>query len=156
MEDILLRMWLIIDIYNINEEVEEYFSEFCNETCIMLLTSFNNNQEPWIYLTPTAHGLFHHTWDLIQGNENFGLQEYSECAIEGNIRFLRFYREFLARKLNQHSNLSDCFTRMWLKSDPKIRKSAKCTKIAKSSSSSTFIRPFTKERYYKSLLLKQN
>ena len=154
MEEVLLRIWLIVYIYNSNEEVDEYFSEFCNETCIILLTSFNGNDELWIYLTPTLHGILHHTWELIQANDNFGLQEFSESAIEGNMKFLRFYREFLARKLSQHSNLSDCFTRMWLKSDPEIRKSAKSKKTNRSNSSSTFIRPFTKEQYEKSLLLK--
>ena len=154
MEDVLLRIWLIMEIYNGNEEVDEFFPEFCNDTCILFLTSFNPDNKLWIYLTPTLHGLFHHTWELIQGNENFGLQEYSESAIESNMIFMRFYREFLARKLNQHSNLSDCFTRMWLKSDPEIRKSGKTKKSNKSNSSSTFIRPFTKEQYYKSLLLK--
>ena len=96
MEDILLRMWLIMKTYNSNEEVNEYFSEFCKETCILLLTSFNKNEQLWIYLTPTVHGLLNHTWELIQGNSNFGLQEYSESSFEGNMKFLRFYRQFLA------------------------------------------------------------
>ena len=66
----------------------------------MLLTSFNKDQQNWIYLSPTVHGLLHHIWELIQANDNFGLQEYSESALEGNMKFLRFYRKILARKLD--------------------------------------------------------
>ena len=90
MEDILLRMWLIMKIYNSNEEVAEYFAEFCKETCLLILTSFNNNQQLWIYLNPTVHGLFHHTWELIHANINIGLQKFSESSIEGNMKFIRF------------------------------------------------------------------
>ena len=69
------------------------------------------------------------------------------------MKFLRFYREFLARKLDQFSNLTDCFSRMWLKSDPDIRKSIKLRKHSKTHNSA-FSRPFTKEQNYLSLLLK--
>ena len=152
MNDIILRLWLIMSIYNSNDEVNEYFNDFCNETCILLLTSFNKDQKNWIYISPTVHGLLHHSWELIQANGNFGLQEFSESALEGNMKFLRFYREFLARKFDQFSNLTDCFSRMWLKSDPNIRKSVKNVKKSKVHKSS-FIRPLTKEQHYISLLL---
>ena len=153
MDDVLLRLWLIMKIYNSNDEVNEYFDEFSKETCIMLLTSFNKDQKNWIYLSPTVHGLLHHSWEVIQANGNFGLQEYSESALEGNMKFIRFYREFLARKLDQFSNLTDCFSRMWLKSDPDIRKSITLRKQS-ITHNSTLIRPFTKEQHYLSLLLK--
>ena len=68
MDDIVLRLWLIMKIYNSNDEVDEYFDDFCKETCILLLTSFNKDQQNWIYLSPTVHGLLHHSWELIQSN----------------------------------------------------------------------------------------
>ena len=49
--DIILRLWLIMSIYNSNDEVNEYFNDFCNETCILLLTSFNKDQKNWIYIS---------------------------------------------------------------------------------------------------------
>ena len=100
MDDVLLRLWLIMKIYNSNDEVNEYFDEFSKETCIMLLTSFNKDQQNWIYLSPTVHGLLHHIWELIQANGKFGSQEYSKSSLEGNMKFLRFYRKFLASKLD--------------------------------------------------------
>ena len=140
-------------IYNSNDEVNDYFDEFCRDTCMLILTSFNKDQ-PWIYISPTVHGLLHHSWELIQANDNVGLQEYSESPIEGNMKFLRFYRQFLSRKRDQFSNLTYCFSRMWLKSDPNIRKSIKNRKKS-NPNSSTFTRPFTKEEHYMYLLLKQ-
>ena len=69
------------------------------------------------------------------------------------MKFVRFYRQFLARKIDQISNLNDCFSHMWLKSDPIIRKSAKNRKQSKTDNSK-FVRPLTKEEYYMSILLK--
>ena len=97
--NIILRIWLIIDVYNSKKEGYNYFPKFSNETCVMPLTSFNTNDKPWIYLTLTLHGLLHHTWEFIQGNYHFGLQEYSEHSIEGDMRFITFNKEFLTRKL---------------------------------------------------------
>ena len=82
MDDIVLRLWLIMKIYNSNDEVDEYFDDFCKEMCILLLTSFKKDQQNWIYLSPTVHGLLHHSWELIQSIGNFGLQEFSESALE--------------------------------------------------------------------------
>ena len=47
--NIILRIWLIIDVYNSKEGGYDYFPEFCNETYIMPLTSFNTNDKPWMY-----------------------------------------------------------------------------------------------------------
>ena len=63
--NIILRIWLIIDVYNSKKEGYNYFPKFSNETCVMTLTSFNTNDKPWIYLTLTLHGLLHHTRELI-------------------------------------------------------------------------------------------
>ena len=54
-------------------------------------------------------------------NNNKGLGEYSESGLEHNNKFLRFFRQSLARKTSQETNLQDCIERLWLKSDPKVR-----------------------------------
>ena len=43
-----------------------------------------------------------------------------ESGLENNNKYLRFYRTSLARKTNQQTNLEDCITRLWLRSDPTI------------------------------------
>ena len=37
------------------------------------------------------------------------------------MKFLRFCRQNLARKVSQSANLDDCLSRLWLRSDPGIR-----------------------------------
>ena len=64
--------------------------------------------------------LLAHSWELIEINDNHGLGEYSETRLENN-KFLRYFRQYLARKNAQESNLADCIERFWLKSDPGVR-----------------------------------
>ena len=64
--------------------------------------------------------LLAYSWELIEINGNCGLGEYSETGLENNNKYLRFYRQYLARKISQESNLTDCLNRFWLKSDPCI------------------------------------
>ena len=54
-------------------------------------------------------------------NNNQGLGDYSETGLEHNNKFLRFFRQCLAWKTSQETNLQDCIERLWLKSDPKVR-----------------------------------
>ena len=57
--------------------------DFCVETKKLLLTSFNQwDEEPWIYLTSTVHGILEHVPELIEANENKGLAEYTESSLE--------------------------------------------------------------------------
>ena len=69
------------------------------------------------------HALLAHSWELIANNDGKGLGEFSESGLENNNKYLRFYRTSLARKNSQQSNLEDCITRLWLRSDPTIRNS---------------------------------
>ena len=64
--------------------------------------------------------LLAHLWEFIEINDNYGLGEYSETGLENN-KFLRHFRQFLAWKNAQESNLADCIDRFWLKSDPGVR-----------------------------------
>ena len=111
-------------------------------------------------MTPTVHALLCHSNELIEGNEGFGLQDYSESGLEANNKFMRFYRQFLARKTNQMDNLTDVFTRMWLKSDPFIKKGETAWKKSKkqtaAAAADSCIFPETKEEHYMSLLVKSN
>ena len=75
----------------------------------------------WIYVTPTVHALLGHSAELISFNKNKGLKYYSEEGLETYNKLLRFYRRTLSRKPSKQCNLEDCFTRLWLKSDPIIR-----------------------------------
>ena len=64
---------------------------------------------------------FIHSWELIKENNAKGLGEYTEGPLENNNKFLRFNRQFLARKLSQKANLTDCLSRAWNISDPLVR-----------------------------------
>ena len=63
-----------------------------------------------------------HSWELINNNDGKGLGEYTG-GLEHNNKFLRLYRRSLSRKTDQASNMEDCLTRLWLRSDPVIRRS---------------------------------
>ncbi len=114
------------------------------------------NDKLWIFLTPTVHALLSHSNELIEGNEGFGLLEFSETGLEANNKFMRFYRQFLARKTSQMDNLTDVFTRMWLKSDPFIKKAGPIQKQIKklTTSADCCMYPQTKEDFYMTLLVK--
>ena len=74
------------------------------------------------------------SWEIIEINST-GLGEYSEMGLEHSNKFLRFFRQFLARKTSQETNLQVYIVRLWLKSDPGVRYSgpkkqcSKCRKI---------------------------
>ena len=89
---------------------------------MIILSNFNNDKEnKWIQIRPTVHSLLAHSWELIKENNAKGLGEYTEGPLENNTKFLRFNRQFLARKLSQKANLTDCLGRGWNISDPIVR-----------------------------------
>ena len=151
MEELLLRLWVICKIYNGDDQVTHSFKHFCTETSLFILTKFNRDKGPWIFLSPTVHGLLHHAPELIESNNGFGLQEFSESGLEANNKFLRFYRTFLARKNGQVQNLTDVFNRLWLKSDPCI-KAASIKNDSRANIEKKYEGPMTKEEYYIDLL----
>ena len=116
---LLCRLWVIISVYNSTRNVNiEEFMCFCIKTYELILEGFNNSSR-WINVSPTMHALLAHSWELISNNDGKGLGEYTESGLENN-NYLRFYRSNLARKVNQETNLEDCMTRLWLRSDPGI------------------------------------
>ena len=121
--DLICRLWVILYVYNSKRRVKvAEFKEFCLQTYEAIFTGFNN-QKRWINVSPTVHSLLAHSHELIENNECFGLGDFSESGVENCNKYLRFYRCNLARKNNQDNNLEDCLTRLWVRSDPVVRRS---------------------------------
>ena len=121
---LLCHLWVIIKIYNSKRKVNiEKYKEFCVLTYNHILANFNNTDSRWINISPTLHSILAHSWELIQNNDDKGLGVFSEGGLENCDKFLRFYRRNLSRKINQETNMEDCHTRLWLRSDPLIRNS---------------------------------
>ena len=132
MYEFLCRIYVLAKIYNSVEYITPYYNEFCKDTTEILLTKFRSTDKKlWIFLTPTVHGLLHHTYELIEANNGQGLLEYSESPLEANHKFMRFYRQYLSRKTSQPENLEDVFNRLWLKSDIVIRQAGEKKKPKK-------------------------
>ena len=75
---------------------------------------------PWVVVTPSLHKLLAHAWELIEVNDCRGLKSWSEEGIESVNKHLRLIRTRLSRKNNQLINLHDCFSRLWIGSDPLV------------------------------------
>ena len=86
----------------------------------LLLTSFNEN-ENWIFFTPTVYAVLEHSADLIEANNCIELGAYTESSLECNNKMLRIIRIALSRKTSQVDNLGDCINRMWIRSDIDVR-----------------------------------
>ena len=126
MVELLNRLWVIISIYTSKpkDDLEvntTLYGELCVETYDLIINCFENSITKWINVSPTLHMLLAHSWEIIEMNKNQGLGDYSETGLEHNNKFLRFFRQILARKTSQETNLQDCIERLWLKSDPKVR-----------------------------------
>ena len=124
LSEFLNRLWVILFIYTSESKTHvntPLYREFCANSYELLLNSFEKSENKWINISPTRHMLLAHSWELIEINDNYGLGEFSETGLEYNNKFLRFFRQYLARKNSQESNLADCIDRFWLKSDPGIR-----------------------------------
>ncbi|CAF3971491.1 unnamed protein product, partial [Rotaria sp. Silwood1] len=78
--------------------------------------------EKWINYTMTVHSLIFHSCELIQRNHGVALGELSEEALESCNKDIRNFREFLSRKCGHIMNLTDVFNRLFIRSDPIIRK----------------------------------
>ena len=118
---LLCRLWVILKVYNSKRKVDVgAFKDFCLNTYIFVFEHFNNDNR-WISIPPTVHALLAHSWELVSNNDGRGCGEFPESGLEHNNKFLRFYRQHLARKVSQEMNLEDCLTRLWLRSDPSIR-----------------------------------
>ena len=88
----------------------------CKDTATMILNGFNGE----IMIPNTLHVLLAHVCALIDANGGYGLKMLSEEPLESNNKYIRQFRENLARKTNQIENLTDVSTRLWIKSDPVV------------------------------------
>lgn len=105
---------LISSDYKINVEKLDIL---CKETATMILNDF----EGAIRIPDTLHVLLAHVCALLEANGGHGFKKLSEEPLESNNKFVRKFRESLARKTNQLENLTDVASRLWVKSDPIIR-----------------------------------
>ena len=101
LNEFLNRLWVILFVYTSQSKTHvntPLFREFCAITYELLLNSFQNSESKWLNISPTLHMLLAHSWELIEINDNCGLGEFSETGLEHNNKFLRFFRQFRARK----------------------------------------------------------
>lgn len=123
LHELINRLYAITKVYNSTYVVDvEQYKGFCTETKTLLLTAFNENGIPWVFLTPTVHALLEHTGELIEANSCRGLGAYTESGLECSNKFLRLTRIALSRKTSQIDNLTDCINRLWVKSDLNVRR----------------------------------
>ncbi|CAF3551969.1 unnamed protein product [Rotaria sordida] len=78
--------------------------------------------QKWIDYSMTIHNLIFHSTELIERNNGVALGELSDEALESCNKDVRNYREFLSRKCGHIMNLTDVFNRLFIRSDPLIRK----------------------------------
>ena len=62
---------------------------------------------PWIQINYTLHGSLHHSAELIGMNNETGLGEWSEEALEANNKFIRRFAETRSRKFSANAQLTD-------------------------------------------------
>ena len=89
----------------------------CKDTAKLILDDFKGE----IMIPNTLHVLLAHACALIEANDGHGLKKLSEEPLESNNKFVRNFREHLARKTNPVENLTDVSARLWVKSDPIVR-----------------------------------
>ena len=104
-------------VINSNKKVNiPVVNEFCQNTSLLV------KSVPWIHIIPRAHVVLMHSAELIEGNNQIGLLNFTECGLEANNKFLRQYRMNYSRKTSQFDNLSNYLNRLWDKSDPMVNK----------------------------------
>ena len=81
--------------------------------CTSLYLSYLE-QFPWVVITPSAHKLLAHSWELMENNDECGLKNFDESGLEANNKVLRGIRTKLARKTSQDDNLNYTINRLWL------------------------------------------
>ena len=87
LDHIILNMAVILAVINSNKKVNvPVFSEFCLNTSLLV------KSVSWIHIIPSAHVVLAHSAELIEGNNQIGLLNFTQCGLEANNKFLRQYR----------------------------------------------------------------
>ena len=118
MLSVILRIVLSSEVVNV-----EAYKSFCLELYMHLLVGFcrPHQKATWLSITPTLHKLLAHSWELIMLNDGEGLKRLDESGLEGCNKILRTIRTKHARKTSQQACNTDCFSRMWVGSDPVLQ-----------------------------------
>ena len=105
----------ILRIFGCSREINtDQLDIICRETYIFILTQF-----PWANISPSLHKLLAHSTELIKEcNDGYGLKSFSEEGVESSNKFIRRYREHLARKNSFSLNIRDIMIRLLCHSDP--------------------------------------
>lgn len=118
LSNIVSNVSIILRLVSSSELINaDKLDTLCKDTSRMVLDHF-----PSFRFTCSVHQLLAHSAELVAANKSHGLGTLSEEALEHNNKNIRKYREQLSRKTTQEDNLTDVFHRLWLKSDPVIRK----------------------------------
>ena len=78
------------------------FEELTRETSVHIADKF-----PWAQINYTLHAALHHSTELIGMNQERGLGEWSEEALEANNKFVRRFAETRSRKISPTAQLTD-------------------------------------------------
>ncbi|KAI6651416.1 hypothetical protein LOD99_5223 [Oopsacas minuta] len=107
----------ILRVYNSSRRVDtEELALVCSNIYQSILCAF-----PWANVSPTLHKLLAHAPEIISTfNDGHGLEKLSEEGLEASNKYIRRYRDRLARKFSFEENLKDVFVRLISHSDPML------------------------------------
>ena len=85
----------------------------CMEAILLIADKY-----PWVKINHTRHGVLHHSYELVERNDGYGLGSLSEEALESTNKHIRRYLETLSRKTSPVDQMSDVMNRLLERSDP--------------------------------------
>ena len=105
----------ILRVFNSSHKIDTtQLSILCNDTYEFIVVNFH-----WANITPSLHKLLAHSAELIEKyNNGFGLKNFSEEGLEALNKYVRKFREHLARKFSFEMNIKDILVRLTTQSDP--------------------------------------
>ena len=76
---------------------------------------------PWSHLSPTLHKALAHGWELVQWNKGKGLGKFAENGIEGQNKYIEYYKLHGSRKCSTELQYKDIWYRLWFYSSPRVQ-----------------------------------
>ena len=76
---------------------------------------------PWASIPQSVHRVLAHSAERMRANDCCGLGMLSEEGLESLHKYVRRFRDILARKTSLRDNLADVFAHLWVRSDPLVR-----------------------------------